>query len=183
MGWSVLRLCHQAWCLQSFLSMKNPSFKPRAHTLSPPAAFRSNVCNLFMCFHSGMFQASPFPLRCLCSYQSSQKTQASETLFGLSEVVWTRAVFLLWHYHRVRWARFVPWGNTTLSCAQWLADEQAMMWHYCHMQAKVRWKSVAIIFCCWQEIVTFPLYNYFLHARLFSLYLFETCSYVGRCSV
>lgn len=111
------------------------------------------------------FRQALFPLRCLCSYQSSQETQASETLFGLSEVVGTRAVFLLWHYHRACWARFAPRGNTTLSCAQWLADEQAMMWHYCYKQAKERCKS----FCCWQDIVTFPLSIYFIHARLFSL--------------
>jgi len=125
-GWSILHLCHHSWCLQSFLSMKHPSFEP---THSLPLQLFALMCVTSLCASiQECFRQALFPLRCLCSYQSSQKMQASETLFGLSEVVWTRAVFLLWHYHCARWARFVPWGNMTLSCAQWLAVEQAMIW-------------------------------------------------------
>lgn len=40
-------------CMVSPIIFKHKNF--RAHTLSTPAAFRSDVCNHFMCFHSHAF--------------------------------------------------------------------------------------------------------------------------------
>lgn len=164
-GWSVLHLCHHAWCLQTFLSMKHPSFEP---THSFPLQRFSLMCVTSLCASiQECFRQAFFPLRCLCSYQSSQKMQASETLFGLSEVVWTSCFLVITLSLRLLSQVCALRKYNAVMCpvaGWWTGHDMTLL-----SQTSKRKVEVAChYFCCLQDIVTSPLSFYFVHARSFS---------------
>lgn len=170
MGWSILRLCHRTWCLQSFLSMKNPRIKPRAHTLSPPAAFRSNVCNLFMCFNSGRFRRA----------LSHWDVCALISLARKGRLARHCSAFRRWPGLELFSCYDIITAPLSQVCAQrkyeavmcpmagwWTGHEVTSLSHASKEKVEVACRH----FCCWQDMVTFPLslaFSLSIHARLFS---------------